>query len=127
MAPVTARTRLERHGRGPRHPIPRRLAAARASDVAAMTRAVRAWIGRLALAAVAVAALALLFHRECGYGGGMPGWYRDCECRGIERLDYDQTEADGRRRTTCLGLVSARTCHLYIDGPQTPCDSLPPR
>lgn len=66
-----------------------------------------------------------LFHRECAFGGGMPGWYRECTCEGIERLDYDRTAVDGPRRTTCLGLVTARTCYQYQGGPIIPCESIP--
>ena len=86
---------------------------------------------RIAMGAVAVGlalvAAAFLFHRECAFGGGMPGWYRECTCKGIERLDYDQTAADGRRRTTCIGFVTARTCYMYQGGPAVPCESLPRR
>jgi hypothetical protein len=85
---------------------------------------------RIFIAAALVVATtmgAFTFHRECAYGGGMPGWYRDCSCKGIERLDYDQTAADGRRRTTCIGLVTARRCYSYQGGPEVPCDTLPPR
>ena len=81
----------------------------------------------LAAAALAVLALGLFLSRECAYGGGMPGWYRDCECKGVERLDYDQTAADGKRRTICLGLVTARRCYRYAGGPEVPCEQLPPR
>jgi hypothetical protein len=68
-----------------------------------------------------------LFHRECAYGGGMPGWYRTCVCVGIERLDYDRTALDGRRRTTCVGVITSRACYLYKGGPTVPCDSVPDR
>ena len=85
---------------------------------------------RIAVGAATVLALVaatLLFHRECAFGGGMPGWYRECTCKGIERLDYDRTAADGPRRTTCIGLVTARTCYAYQGGPTVPCESLPRR
>jgi hypothetical protein len=78
-------------------------------------------------AGLTIVALALLLHRECAYGGGMPGWYRDCTCRGLERLDSDHTAADGPRRTTCLGIVTARRCYQYRGGPEVPCATLPPR
>lgn len=78
-------------------------------------------------ASLVILLIASMFYRECGYGGGMPGWYRDCDCKGIERVDYDQTAADGKRRTICLGVVTARTCHRYQYGPAVPCHSLPSR
>ena len=78
------------------------------------------------LAGVGIAVVAaLLLYRECAFGGGMPGWYRDCDCIGLERLDYDQTAADGKRRTVCIGLVASRTCYQYQDGPVVPCQSIP--
>ena len=80
-----------------------------------------------AAAGFGVLAAALFLTRECAYGGGMPGWYRACDCTGIERLDYDATAADGQRRTICLGLVTARKCFQYRDGPEVPCSQLPPR
>jgi hypothetical protein len=84
------------------------------------------------LALLVIVALALLtavfvLNRECGYGGGMPGWYRDCHCIGTERVDYDHTQADGKRRTTCLGVVVARSCHAYRGGPAVSCNQLPDR
>jgi len=81
----------------------------------------------VAIGIFALVAASFLFHRECAFGGGMPGWYRDCTCKGIKRLDYDRTEADGHRRTTCLGLVTAYTCYLHQGGPIIPCDSIPHR
>jgi hypothetical protein len=81
----------------------------------------------LAAAGLLLLALALLFRRECAFGGGMPGWYRDCTCRGVERLDYDRTAADGPRRTVCYGVVTAHRCYRYPGGPELPCDALPPR
>ena len=76
---------------------------------------------------LACAAAWLALHHECAYGGGMPGWYRDCTCRGIERLDIDQTAADGPRRTVCIGVVTGRTCYGHRGGPTVACSSLPPR
>ena len=91
-----------------------------------MTARVR-WTLAFAAGAIVLVAASLMLHRECAFGGGMPGWYRDCTCKGIERLDYDQTAADGKRRTTCLGLVTARTCYQYQGGPVVPCSALPER
>ena len=82
----------------------------------------------IAIAVVVVLVLgaaSLLLHRECDFGGGMPGWYRECSCMGIERPDYDQTAADGPRRTICIGLVTSRTCYQYPDEPTVACESLP--
>ena len=76
---------------------------------------------------LALGAASLLLHRECAFGGGMPGWYRACACMGIERLDYDQTAADGPRRTVCIGLVTSRTCYQHQGGPTVACESLPQR
>lgn len=80
---------------------------------------------RAAGAIGAVLIVLLVFRRECAYGGGMPGWYRACTCKGIERLSYDRTAADGPRRTICYGVVTARTCYQYAGGPVVPCESLP--
>ena len=82
---------------------------------------------RVVVAVVAVIAMALVFGRECAYGGGMAGWYRSCECNGLESLDYDRTAADGPRRTVCLGVVTKRKCHRYPGGPEVACELLPPR
>jgi hypothetical protein len=68
-----------------------------------------------------------LINRECYFSGGMPGYYSECTCLGKERLDYDQTAVDGLRRTTCLGIITSRTCYLYQSSPAVPCDTLPPR
>ena len=68
-------------------------------------------------------AWALLYH-ECASGGAMAGWYRICACRGMERVDFDATAADGPRRTICLGWVTARTCYRSRGGPEIPCEEL---
>lgn len=81
----------------------------------------------LAIIVFAVMTVMYLFQSECAFGGGMPGWYRDCTCNGIELLDYDQTEADGHRRTTCIGLVTARKCFQYQGGPIIECSLIPQR
>lgn len=79
----------------------------------------------VAVIVVLVALGGFVINRECYFGGGMPGYYRDCTCLGIERLDYDQTAVDGQRRTTCIGIITAHTCYLYPGDPAVPCDSLP--
>ena len=66
----------------------------------------------------------LLFYHECASGGAMGGWYRTCTCRGIERLDFDSTAADGPLRTVCYGWVSARNCYRSRGGPEMPCDEM---
>ena len=53
------------------------------------------------------AAAWVLLHHECASGGAMGGWYRTCTCRGIEKVDFDATAADGPLRTVCLGWVTA--------------------
>jgi hypothetical protein len=92
-----------------------------------MTWRPSARVSLAAMTGLLLVVAALLFRRECAFGGGMPGWYRDCTCRGLERVDYDHTPADGPRRTVCFGLVTARTCYRYQGGPVVPCDSLPRR
>ena len=64
----------------------------------------------------------MLFYHECASGGAMGGWYRDCTCRGIEHVDYDNTAADGAIRTVCFGRVTARTCSQDRSGLEVPCE-----
>jgi hypothetical protein len=82
-------------------------------------------VTRVALVVLGIAAVATLgwwlFVHECANGGAMAGRYQTCVCRGIERLDFDATEADGPRRTVCLGIVTARTCYASRGGPEAPC------
>jgi len=59
--------------------------------------------------------------RICADGGAMAGLYQTCECRGFEWQLYDQTAADGPRRTLCVGWVASRTCFQFRDGPIVPC------
>ena len=66
----------------------------------------------------------VLFYHECATGGAMGGWYRDCTCRGLEQLDYDNTAADGPIRTVCLGWVTARSCYRDRGGSEVPCEEL---
>ncbi len=73
---------------------------------------------------LAVAFAWVLFYRECAIGGAMGGWYRECTCRGIEQLDYDNTDADGAIRTVCFGWVTARTCYRDRGGFEMPCGEI---
>jgi len=66
----------------------------------------------------------IFFYHECEAGGAMGGWYRDCSCRGIEHIDFDNTAADGPLRTVCFGLVAARTCYRGRGGPEIPCEEV---
>ena len=82
--------------------------------------------GMMVLSGALVALLLawLLFYHECASGGAMGGWYRTCTCRGVERLDFDSTAADGPLRTVCYGWVSARTCYRSRGGPEMSCDEV---
>lgn|SRR5574341_229436 len=71
--------------------------------------------------AAAIALSAFLFIHECAYGGGMGARYQACDCRGIEWRLYDQTPADGPRKTMCLGRVRSTACYRFIGGPQIEC------
>jgi len=71
-----------------------------------------------------VATAWVFFYHECAAGGAMGGWYKDCSCRGIERIDFDHTAADGPLRTVCYGLVAERTCYRDRFGSEIPCDEL---
>ena len=73
---------------------------------------------------LAVAFAWVLFYHECATGGAMGGWYRECTCRGIEQLDYDNTDADGAIRTVCFGWVTARTCYRDRGGFEMPCEEI---
>jgi hypothetical protein len=73
---------------------------------------------------VAVAISWVFFYHECAAGGAMGGWYQECSCRGIERVDFDHTAADGPLRTVCFGWVAARTCYRGRGGPEMPCDEV---
>jgi hypothetical protein len=57
----------------------------------------------------------------CADGGAMAAMYRTCECRGWEWQLYDRTEADGPRRTLCLGFAGQRRCHQFRGGPEIAC------
>ena len=89
-----------------------------------MTRRIlipRHWSLLLVVLSVVVISWAL-FNRECASGGAMGGVYRECTCHGWERVDYDNTAADGPRRTICLGWISARTCYQNRGGMEVPCE-----
>ena len=66
-------------------------------------------------------ALGLLFVNECFYWAGMGAAYKSCDCVGIERELYDQTAADGPRKTVCIGIVRSTQCYQYMDGPSIEC------
>ncbi len=80
---------------------------------------------KLAFAALVIAMAillpAFLLVHECAYGGGMGARYKACNCRGVEWVLYDQTPADGPRKTMCLGIVRSTTCYTFIGRPQIEC------
>ncbi len=81
---------------------------------------VRRWLLLLLLALVlALAADGLV--NECHFIGGMGSSERTCNCLGAEVLLYDRTEADGPRKTVCLGIVRSVDCFQYRDGPRVLC------
>ncbi len=80
----------------------------------------RCVVATLVIVAVVLLSAFLLIH-ECAYGGGMGATYKTCDCRGVEWVLYDQTPADGPRKTMCLGLVRSTTCHRFREGPQMEC------
>ncbi len=71
-----------------------------------------------------VVAAGFLLVNECAYGSGMAASYKDCECLGYEWELYDQTPADGPRKTVSIGVVRSITCYLFISGPVVECKSL---
>jgi hypothetical protein len=75
------------------------------------------------LLGLAIVALIAAWYAQavCADGGGMAARYRACSCLGYEWLLYDQTAADGPRRSLCLGLVGRRTCYQFQGGPEVPC------
>jgi len=78
----------------------------------------------LALLLLVAAISWIFFYHECETGGAMGGWYKDCSCRGIERIDFDRTAADGAIRTVCFGRVTTRTCYRDRGGLEVPCDEI---
>lgn len=85
-----------------------------------LTLPLTAALGLLFTTAIAFAA----FYKECASGGAMGGRYQDCTCRGIERVDFDKTAADGPIRTVCYGWVTERTCYRDRGGPEIPCNEI---
>ena len=80
----------------------------------------------LALLAPLLIGLGLFLIRVCADGGAMGAAYRTCECLGLEWQMYDQTPADGPRRTVCFGVLRSKTCYRFREGPEVPC-SVPDR
>ena len=74
------------------------------------------------LIALSLLALGFLINGECSYGRGMGAAYRSCECLGLEWQLYDQTAADGPRKTVCTGIVQSTECYQYTGGPRVTCD-----
>ena len=72
----------------------------------------------------AVAIAWVFFYHECATGGAMGGQYRECTCRGIEQLDYDNTASDGAIRTVSLGWIAERTCYRDRGGIEIPCEEI---
>jgi hypothetical protein len=73
------------------------------------------------IVAAALLVLGVATIRVCADGGAMAAMYRTCECAGVEWTLYDRTEADGPRRTLCLGVVRSRRCHQFRSGPDIVC------
>lgn len=65
--------------------------------------------------------LGFLFVNECFYWAGMGASAKSCDCSGLEWELYDQTAADGPRKTVCIGIIQATTCYSYMDGPEVEC------
>ena len=65
--------------------------------------------------------LGLLLVNECFYWAGMGAAYKSCDCLGIEQELYDQTAADGPRKTVCLGIVRSTQCYQSMGGPGIEC------
>ncbi len=76
----------------------------------------------VALGTLALGLTLVLFTKVCYFGGGMPGRYTQCRCLGIEWQLYDQTAADGQRKTLCFGVVTSRKCFQSPGGPEIPCN-----
>jgi hypothetical protein len=65
--------------------------------------------------------LGFVFIHICADGGAMASGYGTCDCLGFEWEAYDQTPADGSRRTLCFGIVRSRTCYQFRTGPEVSC------
>ncbi len=76
---------------------------------------------RVIVVGALLAGLGLVTIRVCADGGAMAAAYRSCECRGFEWQLYDQTAADGPRRTLCVGWVRSWNCYQFREGPVVPC------
>ena len=74
------------------------------------------------LIVLVLVALGFLLINECSYGGGMGAAYKSCDCFGIEWKLYDQTAADGPRKTVCMGILQSTRCYRWIGGPRVECD-----
>ena len=74
------------------------------------------------LVVLILVALGFLLINECSYGAGMGATYKGCDCFGIEWELYDQTAADGPRKTVCIGIVQSTKCYRWIGGPRVECD-----
>ena len=66
-------------------------------------------------------AFGLNFINECTFGGGMAAAYKSCDCLGKEYQLYDQTAADGPRKTLCLGIIRSTSCYSFLEGPEINC------
>ena len=78
-------------------------------------------VTRFLVGGVLIVVLGLALIRVCAEGGAMAAVYQSCECYGVEWQLYDQTAADGPRRTLCVGWVRSRTCYQFRDGPVVVC------
>ncbi len=83
---------------------------------------------RLGFILLALALLAVLFGfifvHNCDSTGVMGQSVVACDCTGYEWLLYDRTEADGPKRSLCLGLVHERQCFEFTGGRQLDCREL---
>ncbi len=70
-----------------------------------------------------IVALGVALINECEFGGGMAAAYKSCDCLGKEWELYDRTEADGPRKTLCLGIIRSTSCYSYLEGPEVDCKS----
>jgi hypothetical protein len=78
-------------------------------------------VKRLAVVGILFVVLGAALIRVCADGGAMAARYQSCECDGLEWVLYDQTAADGPRRTLCLGWLRSRTCYQFREGPVVMC------
>ena len=71
---------------------------------------------------IAIALGLFIYNNVCAYGGGMAARYKDCECMGYEHQLFDQTPADGPRKTVCIGIITETTCYEFLGGPEKACE-----